>query len=109
MARDGKGSVLNGYELLQDFKQAGQSMWTFARKDDDEFFLKRFLEPIYPISSFTPGSDETKELQRQQCIEFENHHRAIMKALEGKSKKGGSLIITLDFFREKNKILQSNC
>jgi serine/threonine protein kinase len=101
MPRYGKGDVLHGYKLLQDFKLVGQCEYTFASRDGEEFFLKKFLDPIYPIPS-APGSEKTKKLQRKQCDDFEKNHTAIMNALKGKSVKGGNLIITLDFFREES-------
>jgi len=100
MARYCKGSVLHGYELLQDFKMVGQCEYTFAVKDGEEFFIKKFLDPIYPLPA-APGSEKTKKLQLKQCEEFEKHNTTIMNALKGKSLKGGNLIITLDFFREE--------
>jgi serine/threonine protein kinase len=94
-----KGDILHEYKLLQDFTMVGQCRWTFASKGGEEFFLKEFLEPIYPLPS-APGSEKTKDFQRKQCEEFEKHHTAIKDALKGKSVKGGNLVITLDFFRE---------
>ena len=101
MARYGKGDVLHGYKLLQDFQLAGQCQWTFASKDGEEFFLKKFDNPIYPVPT-APGSEKTKNFMRKQSDDFEKHHIAIMNALKGKSVKGGNLIITLDFFREES-------
>jgi hypothetical protein len=69
MASYGKDDELHGYKLLQDFTIAGQCRWTFASKDGKEFFLKEFLEPLYPLPS-APGSKETKDLQMKQCEEF---------------------------------------
>ena len=99
MAKYGKGDILNGYKLLENFKLVGQCEYTFASKHGEEFFIKKFLDPVYPIPS-APGSEKTKQLLKKQCEEFEKHHIAIMNALKGKSVKGGNLIITLDFFRQ---------
>jgi serine/threonine protein kinase len=97
--RYSKGDVINGYTVLQDFRLVGQCQWSFAAKGGKDYFIKEFLEPIYPLPS-APGSEKTKAQQRKECEEFEKHHTAIMNALKGKSVEGDNLVITLDFFRE---------
>ena len=43
--------VMNEYELLAPFqnKNAGFSRWTYAVKDKKAYFLKEFLNPVYPM------------------------------------------------------------
>lgn len=45
------GEIINGFELIDPLqnKDAGFSRWTFARRGDQVFFLKEFLDPVYPI------------------------------------------------------------
>jgi serine/threonine protein kinase len=99
-----EGEVINGYKLLMDGTTAGGGMcqWTFAKKGGKEYFLKEFLSPVFPVEG-SPGSEKLKEKRRLQCKIFEDHHQKIRKELEGKIGVGGSIVITLDFFRHKSK------
>jgi eukaryotic-like serine/threonine-protein kinase len=94
------GDVINGYQILEDFRVvgAGLSKWTFAAKDGREYFIKEFLSPTWP-DEHAPGSAQTKMRKRQRCAAFERHHRRIQEALAAVSGLGGNLIVTLDFFR----------
>jgi eukaryotic-like serine/threonine-protein kinase len=93
-------TVIGEYTLLTEFTTAGggQSRWAFAERKGDEYFLKEFLKPKYPVDG-APGSSATKEAQREACAAFERHHRAIQKALRPLSSAGGNLVVTTDFFR----------
>jgi hypothetical protein len=96
-----KGDVIAAYVLTTDPQGGGgQSEWAFASKDGEELFLKRFLQPAFPVEG-SPGSPETKEHRRRRCEEFERHHRLVMRKLRALSGEGGNLVITRDFFRER--------
>jgi len=99
-----RGEIINGYRILRDFTTAGggQSKWTFALRNDKEYFIKQFLSPVYPTSS-APGSYEIKAEKRKVCERFERHHQRIMQVLKGRCKQGGNLVITTDFFRSGSK------
>jgi serine/threonine protein kinase len=98
------GDVINGYQILEDFRVvgAGLSKWTFAAKDGREYFIKEFLSPTWP-DEHAPGSAQTKMRKRQRCAAFERHHRRVQAALAEVSGLGGNLIVTLDFFRWRAK------
>lgn len=95
-----KGDVINGYTVMRDFTTAGGglSKWTFATKGSREFFLKEFLSPTYPTSD-SPGSARLKKEKLARCQDFERHHHALMERLSSRSRVGGNLMITVDFFR----------
>jgi eukaryotic-like serine/threonine-protein kinase len=96
-----KGDVIAAYVLTTDPQGGGgQSEWAFASKDGEELFLKRFLQPAFPVEG-SPGSPETKEHRRRRCEEFERHHHMVMRKLRALSGEGGNLVITRDFFRER--------
>lgn len=94
------GVVINGYTLVTNFTTVGGglSRWAFARRDGQEYFLKEFLAPTYPVDG-APGSPATRQKKRQQCEEFEAQHRALKRAVDSASAAGGNLIKTIDFFR----------
>ena len=95
-----KGSILNGYTVLQDFKTAGSgnSKWSFVRKHEKEYFIKEFLQPTYPTKQ-SPGSASTKKRKLERCKEFEGHQNDLKSRLGNRSVSGGNLVITLEFFR----------
>lgn len=95
--------TVGGYVLTTKFNNAGggQCQWAFAEKGGQSFFIKRFLQPTFPLPD-GPGSAETKERKRAACEVFEKRHRDMMAAL-GKLSKGGSVIVARDFFRDGAK------
>ncbi|MDR1867171.1 MAG: protein kinase [Treponema sp.] len=94
-----KGDSINGYILQDNFKYVGQCGWTFASKEGNDFFIKEFLSPKYPLPE-SPGSEKTKKRKKILCEQFEKHHISIMNALFRKCSSGGNLIVTIDFFRK---------
>jgi eukaryotic-like serine/threonine-protein kinase len=96
-----KGDVLNGYVLTTDPQGGGgHSEWAFAQKDGEEYFLKRFLHPAYPLPD-GPGSEKTKAYNRQRCENFQRQQRLVMRKLRPIAGEGGNLVVTKDFFRER--------
>ena len=63
--------IMNGYELMAPFsnKNAGFSRWTLANKDNREYFLKEFINPVYPSDMFL--SEQIKQQRIEECKEFE--------------------------------------
>ena len=92
---------IRGYKLKGDFCTAGggRCRWTLCTRGEEEFFLKEFLAPKYPVSG-SPGSPATRARKQRECDQFEKRHLALKKAIDHKVGKGGNLVKTLDFFRE---------
>lgn len=96
-----KGDRIGEYVLTTDPQNGGgHSEWAFARKDGEDFFIKRFLQPTYPVDG-VPGSEKTKAHKRARCEEFERHQRLVKSKLRPLSGEGGNLVVTKDFFRER--------
>lgn len=94
-----KGEVINGYRILKDFVVAGgMSKVTFAEKGENEYFIKEFLSPKYPLPD-SPGSEKIKAQKRKACEAFEKHHRELNKKISSKVSLGGNLVFAVDFFR----------
>ncbi|MEK6373226.1 MAG: lipopolysaccharide kinase InaA family protein [Acidobacteriota bacterium] len=93
--------VIHGYRLVTTFSTAGggQCQWALAERDGVTYFLKRFLTPRFPVPG-GPGSEDTRRRKRAQCVAFEQHHRALMEALQHRCGEGGNLVVTRAFFRE---------
>jgi serine/threonine protein kinase len=98
-----KGENIGGYTLLQDMRQAdgGMCRWAFAKKGGEEFFIKEYLRPKYPVAG-SPGSEEVKVRQRAECERFESHQKALIEKVQSKTALGGNLVYPVTFFRHKS-------
>jgi eukaryotic-like serine/threonine-protein kinase len=96
-----QGDLLGGYLVCSKPTNAGggKCVWAFATKDGEEYFIKEFLEPKWPLSS-SPGSAESKRRRREDCTAFEGRHRHVMNRLKSDAVGGGNIVIAEAFFRE---------
>ena len=64
---------MNQYELLEPFdnKNAGFSRWTCANKNGRTYFLKEFLDPVYPTEESL--SSELCQQRIRECEEYEKY------------------------------------
>ncbi|MGN1165607.1 MAG: protein kinase [Lachnospiraceae bacterium] len=92
--------IINQYELLAPFqnKNAGFSRWTYATRKNKDYFLKEFLDPVYP-------TDESisLDLRRQRildCEEYEVKKRSLYEAVNNASD--GNMVRIFEFFRFDN-------
>lgn len=93
------GDVIGKYTVTRDFDNAnsGQGQWGFAEWEGEEFFIKKFLSPVFP-GERSPGSEKGKQKRRNQCQEFERKQIALKEALSV-CGNGGLVVKTVDFFR----------
>lgn len=89
--------VINGYELMMPFsnKGAGFSRWTLAAKEVREFFLKEFMNPVYPME--VALEDEIKQQRIEECEEFEKKKVLLYKEINELSD--GNIVRIYEFFR----------
>lgn len=95
------GDVINGkYTVTREFDSAngGQCQWGFAEFNGKEFFIKKFLSPVYPTEK-APGSEKKKQERREKCQEFETKQQALVEALSD-CGNGGLVVRTIEIFRE---------
>lgn len=90
---------INGYKLTTPFTTTGggHCKWAFARRDGEEYFIKQFLMPTYPLPD-GPGSEKTKAIKRGRCERFARQHQEVKERLAPLSGPGGNLVVALDFF-----------
>jgi serine/threonine protein kinase len=97
--------IAEKYIVTRDFDSAngGQCQWGFAirQEDGNEYFIKKFLSPVYPGEK-APGSEKGKQKRRDQCNEFAKKQLAIQKALSA-CGRGGSVVVMVDFFKYGNE------
>ena len=96
----GPGDELNGYRLTTPFTTTGggHCQWAFASRGGEEYFVKQFLNPTYPLPD-GPGSEKTKAAKRARCERFAKQHTEVAEKLRPLSATGGNLVVTRDFFR----------
>ena len=93
--------VLNGYEIEKPFqnRDAGFSRWTTGRKDGNRFFLKEFLDPVWPA-----GTGLREDLCREAisvCRAYEDKWKRIYASANAFSD--GTLVRTEEFFRRDSR------
>ena len=98
------GDIIGDYRLVTEFASVNCSTgaWAFAERRNppsEEMFIKRFMSPKYPFRG-SSGGDASRQQQLQRCEWFEAQQVAILNALERVAKNGGSVVGTIDFFRE---------
>ena len=91
--------VIHGYTITQPFscQDAGTCMWGFCSKNGHEFFIKKFLQPRYPLDQ-VGFSEKLLQQKIQTCEEFCASKRRFYSALCQCAT--GNLVIVRDFFRE---------
>lgn len=92
--------MMNQYELLAPFqnKNAGFSRWTYAIRKDKEYFLKEFLDPVYP-TDFSISLDVRKQ-RIADCEEYEVRKKKLYEAVNHASD--GNIVRISEFFRFDN-------
>lgn len=92
--------IMNEYELLAPFqnKDAGFSRWTYAIKGDKNYFLKEFLDPVYPTD--TSISLDLRKQRIYDCEEYEKKKRKLYEAVNNASH--GNIVRISEFFRYDN-------
>lgn len=94
--------TVNGFVIRKPLtaNNAGNCTWGYAEKYGRQFFIKQFLNPIFP----KPDADmyeSTRARMVEQCEKWYSTHSRVYKAI---LECGGSNIVNpLDFFNYENK------
>ncbi|MDN5871294.1 MAG: protein kinase [Nitrococcus sp.] len=96
------GEVINGYRLSSDgtTTNGGRSVWAFGTKDGEQFFIKQFLSPKYPVPGQAPGSEKRIRMLMEKCERFEQEQDRFMTELSKCARDRGNLIVPIEFVRE---------
>lgn len=76
--------------------RSGFSQWGFCRKDGKEYFLKKFLAPVYPLASI-PLSEEQRGRRIGQCERWVAEKSALYSRIV--RSQTGNLVVPLRLFR----------
>lgn len=93
---------INGYSLLGEFttNNAGFCRWAYCEKGGHKFFIKEFLDPIYPIGK-TELSQKTIARKQKICEEFYQRKQTFYDTLS--KCRTGNIAFIVDFFRSGSK------
>lgn len=88
----------NGYCIMEEFTNAnsGNGMWTFAKKDGRTYFLKKFLQPVYPMDKDI-FSEKTYKAKMDACEKFEKEKKRFYQKINVASD--GNVVRIRSFFR----------
>ena len=89
--------VMNGYRLLAPFhnENAGMSRWTVAEKNNKKYFLKEFMNPVYPMDDSLP--EYLRRQLLQQCEADVKRRMRLYQAIN--SASDGNAVRIGEFFR----------
>lgn len=89
--------VINGYKLLEPFqnKNAGFCRWTYGEKNNKVYFLKEFLDPVYPMEETL--TIELRNHMIEGCKLYQDSKVNLYEAINNASD--GNLIRIAEFFR----------
>lgn len=90
--------VINGYKLTCELTNdnAGMCRWAFASKGGQEFFIKEFLSPKYPVNTKNL-SDTIVNAMRASAEQFYSKRKRFYDELF--KCRTGNVVVILDFFR----------
>lgn len=91
--------TLEDYNILYNWRIAGNSIWqiTTRKGTGREYFIKRYLCPIYPVDWAKNFYEKAREAD-----EWFHNRKKIFDAVERYCGPNGSLVTPVEFFREGN-------
>ncbi|MCL1914305.1 MAG: protein kinase [Eubacteriaceae bacterium] len=92
--------LLRGYSLLGPWTECSNGKYTFARKDEKEYFIKSFPYPKYPVEGMY--SPRVADRMKADCREWEKSQNQLIGELKKIAGIGGNLVVPLELFRDGN-------
>ena len=91
---------INDFELTSSWTttNGGRCMWTFCKRNGKDYFIKKFIDPKYPLES-GPFKGKVRERVLDTCKEFESKQQRLQTELKKRTAPGGNLVVPVKFFR----------
>ena len=92
---------INGFKLTAPLTcdKSGFSKWGFAEKDGEEYFIKEFLAPIYPVNRELLSEEQIMS-KIKICKNFEKEKSRLYRAIS--ECTNGNIVPVAEFFRYKS-------
>ena len=92
---------IGDYLLTQPMtsNKSGFSKWGFCTRGGKEYFIKEFLNPVYPLESIKLEPD-VRQRKMDQCIEWFNQKKRIYFSIA--ASQAGNLVPPLELFRNES-------
>ncbi|MBR4225878.1 MAG: hypothetical protein IKR86_03710 [Candidatus Methanomethylophilaceae archaeon] len=91
---------IHGYELTAEWVESANGSYAFGRKGHREYFVKKLPQPKYPNPRMlTP---ETFERKKEACLQWEEHRKRLISALQKAASACDYIIAPVEYFREDN-------
>lgn len=93
---------IHGYTLEGELanNNSGFSKWAFAIKKGKKYFLKEYMQPVYPVDEESMSETQLSN-RRTECAEYEKDRRALYNAINRAGR--GGLVKIEEFFRAGSK------
>ena len=93
--------TLRGYTITEPLKadNGGFSRWGSCIKDGRRFFIKQFINPVYPTAD-AGLSEDTIMRKKKRCAEWFSGRTAVYKKII--ESQTGNLVTPVLFFRERS-------
>lgn len=93
---------INGYKLEKPLttNNSGFAKWGFATKNEQRFFIKEFLSPVYPKDN-SGLSERMIQSKREVCEKFKKEKKTFYDRL--KQCRTGNIVIVDEFFRSGSR------
>lgn len=99
--------MIKDYRVISKWTNvdSGSAEWCFARKDNKEWFVKRFLSPVYPDKEIRMSQD----LRQRKEARFNAYQQRKKKIYDKVAEAdNGNLVLTEELFRFGNHLYMSS-
>ena len=99
--------MINGYKVISKWTNAdsGSAEWCFARKGNRDYFVKRFLSPVFPDDGIVMPPD----LRRRKEARFRSFRRRKEELYQKIAEaSNGNLVLMEELFQDGNHLYMSS-
>lgn len=93
--------TINGYEIISDRMNTSSAVYWKAKKNNKEYFLKMFNDPIRPTERIKANNLAEFKRRSNWCNRFESNRKNINSLISGLS--AGNFAAPIDFFLYNNR------
>ncbi len=96
--------IVNGYQYDKlKAHTSANGIWYYATADGKAFFLKKFMQPKYPLET---ASEDIFDFKKHECEEWLAAKKKLIAALDDLGNGMGNIISPREVFRHKQSFYQ---